>query len=119
MSFQNRTLTSGIPIAEGTNALGTVAPTLTARSFADSTVSVDAASETVLASNGSRKSLYITNTSSSARVSLNVTDAAVLDQGITLMPGATWQMTDFDFTTAQINGIASAAATVVSVMEIT
>lgn len=101
-----------------TNAL-LQAPLLTARTFADSTVSVDTSSETVLAANTSRKSLYITNTSTTARVSLNITDAAVLDQGITLIPGATWQMTQEDFTTAAITGIASAAATVVSVMEIT
>lgn len=96
-----------------------VTPMKVVKTAVDTTVSVDTASEDVVAANASRKGLYITNTSSTGTVSFNYTDAAVLRQGITLMPGATWEMTDRDFTTAKITGIASEAAVVVSVMEYT
>lgn len=101
------------------NGALSVNQSLVARTFADSGVSVGVASGTVVSTNSSRKGLFITNTSTSATVSLNITDAAVLYQGITLVPGATWNMDANSFTTAAITGIASAAATAVSVMELT
>lgn len=80
-------------------------------------VSVGTSTGEVLAANSSRKGLIITNTSTTATVSLAFGISAQLNKGLTLLPGATWNMGEYDFTTAQVQGIASAAATNVSVQE--
>lgn len=89
------------------------------RTLTDSTATIGTGSSTALAANASRKGFYITNTSNANYVSFNVTDAAVLYSGVTLGPGATWQMTSDDFNTGAITAIASSAGTVLSIMEIT
>lgn len=82
-------------------------------------VSVGVASGALVASNASRKGLIIRNLSSNT-VSLNCAGgAAVLNSGITLSPGGEFQMGDYDFTTAAINAIASAAASTVAIQEYT
>lgn len=89
----------------------TTAPTLTSRTVTSSTASVTTSSGTALASNTSRKTASFTNTSDTARVSLGFGGAAVLDAGITLMPGATFTMGTLDFNTGAVTAIGSASAT--------
>lgn len=86
---------------------------------APTTASIGVASTTVIAANANRKGLVLTNTSSLARVSLNlVGGSAVLDSGITLYPHDIFYMDAFTFTTAQINAISSIAATPVGIQEL-
>lgn len=81
-------------------------------------VSVGVASTQILASNASRKSARLVNTSS-ARISLAFGVPAVLDSGMTLYPGGSFNMDEYDFNTSAINGIASAAASNVGAQELT
>lgn len=93
------------------NALTASAPTA---------VSVGVASGIVIAANANRKGLVLVNTST-AIISLNcVAGAAVLYSGITLNArGGVWVMDEYTFTTAEIRGIASAAASNLAVQEYT
>lgn len=93
------------------NALTAAAPTA---------VSVGVASGLVIAANANRKGLVLVNTSA-AYISLNcVAGAAVLYSGITLNPnGGVWVMDEYTYTTAEIRGIASAAASNIAVQEYT
>lgn len=87
---------------------------------APATASIGVTSTTVIVANTSRKGLVIQNTSSLATISLNlVGGAAVLNSGVTLFPHDTYYMDEWSFTTAQINAIASIAATPVSIQEFT
>lgn len=83
---------------------------------APTTVSVGVASGVVLAANASRKGLVLFN-NSTATISFGLGATAVLGSGITLYPGGVWYMDEFTFTTGAINGIASAAASALSVQE--
>jgi len=89
---------------------------LTASSPTAATVGVTSAS--VVASNSSRKGLAVVNTSSNT-ISFGIGAAAVLNSGITLFPGGTWVMDEFNFTTAAINAIASAASSNLAIQEFT
>jgi hypothetical protein len=75
-------------------------------------VSVGTSSTTFLAANTARKGFCTTNTTS-ATVSYGIGQTAILNSGITLFPGGVWCMDDYNFSTAQINSIASVAASVV------
>ena len=79
-------------------------------------VSVGVASTPILAANPLRKSARVVNTSG-ARVSLAFGVPAVLDSGMTLYPGGSFNMDEHDFNLAAINGIASAAASNVGAQE--
>jgi len=85
------------------------------------TATVNGSSGTVIASNANRKGLALTNTSTGGqRISLHMAaGSAVLDSGITLWPGDSFVMTRETFTTAQINGIASAASGTIGIQEFT
>lgn len=89
---------------------------LTASSPTFATVGV--ASGAAVASNASRKGLVLVNTST-AVISFGIGAAAVLNSGITLLPYGVWVMDEHTFTTAAINAIASAAASNLSVQELT
>lgn len=124
----------GDPITLGIAEINTTAPTAATNGMAVRTipsgrysltasapaaVSVGVASGALVTSNASRKGLIIRNTSANT-VSLNLAGgAAVLNSGVTLSPGGTFEMGDYDFTTAAINAIASAAASNVAVQEFT
>lgn len=87
---------------------------------APATVSAGVTSGTLIASNANRKGLVVINTSTLGTISLNlVNGSAVLNSGITLYPHDVWYMDGFTFTTAQINVIASLAATSVGLQELT
>lgn len=88
---------------------------------APTTATIGASSGTVIASNASRKGLALTNTSTGGqRISLHMAaGSAVLDSGITLWPGDSFVMTRETFTTAQVNGIASAASGTIGIQEFT
>lgn len=84
---------------------------------APTSVSVGVASGVILAANASRKGAVFTNLSS-ARISFNLAaGAAVLNSGITLLPGGVFVMDEYTFTNAAVNGIASVAASALSVQE--
>lgn len=85
---------------------------------APAAISVGVVSTAILAANAARKSARIVNTSLN-RVSLAFGAPAVLDSGMTLYPGGAFNMDRFDYNTAAINGIASAAASNVGVQEFT
>jgi hypothetical protein len=86
---------------------------------APTAVSVGVASAQVLASNASRKGAVFMNTSD-ATISLGQSgNAAVLNSGITLDPGASFTMPPELVTTGQINGIASSATSNLAVQEYT
>ena len=78
--------------------------------------SVGVASASLVASNASRKGLIIQNLSNNT-VSLGLGAAAVLNSGVTLYPGGTYQMSEYDYVTSTVNAIASAAASTVSIQE--
>lgn len=81
-----------------------------------SAASIGIASGTLLATNANRKGLVLTNTSI-AKISIGLGVTAVLNSGITLYPGGTWVMDELTFTTAQLNAIASIAASNVAIQE--
>ena len=86
---------------------------------APTAVSVGVASGQVLASNSSRRRAIFTNTSQ-ATISLGQSgNAAVLNSGITLDSGSSFTMAGDLLTTGQVNGIASGAASNLSVQEYT
>lgn len=73
-----------------------------------------------LASNSSRTGLVMVNTSGTNNISLGFgANAAVLNNGITLIPGAVWVMDAFTFTTQAIMAIAAGASTNLSIQEFT
>lgn len=84
---------------------------------APSSTSVGVTSATAVASNASRKGLILTNTSNRT-ISLGLNGAtAVLNSGITLLPGGIWVMDSYTFTTGAITAIASAAASNLAIQE--
>jgi hypothetical protein len=85
------------------------------------TATVNGTSGSAVASNASRKGLILRNTSTSGqRISLHMAGGtAVLDSGVTLYVGDAFQMDEYDFTTAAISAIASAASGRLSVQEMT
>lgn len=89
---------------------------LTASSPTAATVGTSSAQ--AVASNANRKGLILTNTSSNT-ISFGIGAAAVLNSGITLTAGGVWVMDEFTFATGAINAIASAAASNLSIQELT
>jgi hypothetical protein len=80
--------------------------------------SVGVASAQLVASAATRKGLVLVNTSA-ATVSLGFGSTAVLNSGVTLLPGDSWSMDEYCFFTGAINAIASVAASNVAVQEFT
>lgn len=90
------------------------------KTFTDSTATATTSSGTILASNASRKmGTSIQNTSNSIGVFLNVTDAAVANQGWYLGPNSSFVMDENQFTTGAITGITASGSAVLSIMEAT
>lgn len=85
---------------------------------APTVATVGASSAQAVASNANRKGLILINTHASQRISLAFGATAVLDSGITLFPnGGSYNMGEYDFTTAAVNAIASGAGTPMTVQE--
>ena len=73
-----------------------------------------------VASNGSRKGLVLTNTSTGGQsVSLAVGAAAEVGKGIVLYPQGVWVMDEYTFTTGQIRAIGSTGSASLGVQEYT
>mgnify|MGYP003393094264 CR=1 FL=1 len=89
---------------------------LTASSPTAATVGV--ASAQAVASNANRKGLVLVNTSVNT-ISIAFGATAVLNSGITLQPGGTFEMDEWIFSTAAINAIASAASSNLAIQEFT
>lgn len=126
---QSGTWTVGL--SAGTNAIGSITNTsfaatqsgtwvinsknaLTSNSPTASSVGVTSAQ--ILAANANRKGLILVNTSS-GNISLGFGAAAVLNSGITLYPGGSFNMDEYCFTTSAINAIASVAASNIGIQE--
>jgi hypothetical protein len=108
LATNQATLTNALPVTTKT-ALTASAP---------AAGSVGVASAQLVASAATRKGLVLVNTSV-ATVSLGFGAAAVLNSGITLLPGDSWSMDEYCFSTGAINAIASVAASNVAVQEFT
>lgn len=78
--------------------------------------SVGVASAQIVAFNANRKGLVLVNTSA-AKISLGFGVAAVLNSGITLLPGGVFVMDEFMFTVDSVTAIASVAASNVGIQE--
>jgi hypothetical protein len=78
--------------------------------------SVGVASGTCIALNANRKGLVGVNTST-ATISCSVAQTAVLNSGVTLEPGAVWNMSEYSVAAGAINCIAGAAASNLSLQE--
>lgn len=107
--------TDGVKINLGVDndvktALTSVTPT-------SSTLSVGTSSAQLVASNVNRKTIIVTNTHASQRVTLNFGSTAVIDTGITIMAGGAYSMGELDYYSGVINVIASGASTVLSIAE--
>ncbi len=85
---------------------------------APTSASVGVVSAQILATNSSRRGLVLTNLSN-ATISVGFGSAAVLNAGVTLMPGGTFVMDSFMFSRAAVNTIASAAASTLAIQEYT
>jgi len=86
---------------------------------APGTATIGTSSSQVVAAATTRKGLIITNTHATQRVSLAFGTAAVLDSGVTLMPGQSFIMDEYSFHTGAVNAWASGASTVLSVQQFT
>lgn len=80
------------------------------------TTSVGVASAQAVAAAATRKGLILVNVSN-ARISLGFGAAAVLDSGVTLYPGGSYSMGDYDFDLGAVNAIASAALSNLAIQE--
>lgn len=82
--------------------------------------SVTTSSVIVLATNADRKTgTYLKNISTAGqRISLNAGSDAVLNAGYTMDPGEWWMMNEHNWTTADIEAIASASGASLSIMEL-
>jgi len=98
---------SGTWIVNTKNALTSNSPTA---------VSVGITSAQAVAVNSGRKGLVLTNTGP-GNVSLGFGATAVLNSGITLYPGGTFNMDEYSFTTVVINAIASVASSNLGIQE--
>lgn len=124
-----------VELSDGTNALGTdgnpirTSPSTIAAIGVVSTktaltastpiaVSVGTSTGAVVGTNASRKGLILVNTSVNT-ISLGLGVSAVLNSGITLQPGGTFEMDEYSFFTGAVNAIASVAASNLAVQEYT
>lgn len=113
---------TAVSVDEGDADAGTmrVVAASAPKTFTDSTATATTSSATILASNASRKmGTSIINTSTSVGVFLNVTDAAVVNQGIFLAPYGVLVMDETWFTRGAITGITASGSAVLSIMEAT
>lgn len=83
---------------------------------APATATVGITSAQALAANVNRKGLVLINLSAN-RISLGFGSAAVLNSGITLLPGGVYNMDGYLGSTAAVNAIASAASSVLAIQE--
>lgn len=82
-------------------------------------VNQGAASGAIIAANPLRRYLLISNTHATQRVSLAFGAAAVIDTGITLQAGQSYEMSESagNLSLVEVRGIASGAATLLGVQE--
>lgn len=111
-------LSPNSPLPAGTNTLGVISTKIALTSSSPTAATVGITSASAVASNANRKGLVLTNTSAN-KISFGIGTAAVLNSGITLFPGGTWVMDEFNFTTGAINAIASVASSNLAIQEFT
>lgn len=109
-------ITNALPA--GTNNIGKVTPNSANTASSPTATSVGVATASAVASNANRKGLVLVNTSSNT-ISLGFGASAVLNSGITLSPFGSFTMDAFNFTTATVNAIASAASSNLAIQEFT
>lgn len=82
------------------------------------TATVGTTSSTVVATNASRKGCSIINLSVNVVSLAFGVNNAVLNRGITLTnTGSVYEMSEYDYTTSQINAIASDVSSVIAIQE--
>jgi hypothetical protein len=79
---------------------------------------VGVASAQAVAAAATRKGLILVNTST-VNISLGFGSTAVLNSGVTLLPGATFVMDEYSFDVGAVNAIAAAASSNLAVQEYT
>lgn len=121
---------NGVSISTGvgTGDSGTQRITLSSDSVVSSKIALTASSPTfatvgtgsaqAVASNASRKGLILVNTSVNV-ISVGIGATAVLNSGITLKPGGSWNMDEYSYSTAVINCIASLGSSNLAIQEFT
>lgn len=77
---------------------------------------VDVTSAEVVAANPLRKGLDLVNTSENT-ISLGIGTPAVLNSGITLQPGSTYYMSEYDYFISNIEGISDSAGSNLAIQE--
>ena len=106
---------AGIPrVTVSNDSVVSTKTALTANSPTFATVGTSSAQ--ALASNSSRKGLILTNTST-GNISFGFGATAVLNSGITLYPGGTFNLDEYSFTTAAVNAIAANASSNLAIQE--
>ena len=80
--------------------------------------SVGVSSAQAVASNANRKGLVLVNTSNNT-ISLAFGATAVLNSGITLISGSSWEMNEYTFHIGAVNAIADVASSNLAVQEYT
>ena len=95
----------------------TVSPRVALTGAGPTSANVGVASAQVVAANGTRKGLVLTNLSGSKNISIAFGATAVFGAGITLQPGTVFVMDAFTFSTQAINAISDAAAQPLSIQE--
>lgn len=110
----NVTVNAALPA--GTATIGVVSTKIDLTPSSPTATSVGVASAQAVASNANRKGLILTNTSVNT-ISIGLGATAVLNSGITLYPGGSFQMDEFCFDTGAVNAIASAASSNLAVQE--
>ena len=112
-----KTMASSVPVVIASDQTSLPVNTKTALTPASPTAAtVGVASAQAVATNSSRKGLILVNTSAN-RISLGFGATAVLDSGVTLYPGGSFSMGEYDFYTGAVNAIASAASSNLAIQE--
>ena len=112
----------GAAVATGAGPSGAGVPRVTVAmdavtANAPAAASVGVASASALATNAARKAVFLKNTSNATISCAESGQTAVLNSGITLEPGDAYAMVPPFVTTGQVNCIASAAASNLSILE--
>jgi hypothetical protein len=104
------------PTGTTTQPVSIIAPSTALTASSPTFATVGTSSASAVASNSSRKGLQLVNTSNTA-ISLGFGTTAVLNSGVTLQPGGSWEMSDRYFYTGAINAIAGLASSNLAIQE--
>lgn len=109
---------TAIVVALSPNSTGIISTKTDLTPSSPTAATVGTSSAQALAANANRKGLILVNTSANT-ISVGLGSTAVLNSGITLYPGGTFQMDEFCFDLGAVNSIASAASSNLAIQEFT